>query len=87
MADIDLSAYSGTKFNIIGNEAIPFASVFDGNNHEISSFAYSCSGENNIGLFGVLNGADAQITNVCLVAPDISAPTSLTVGPKALAIS
>jgi hypothetical protein len=45
MAGIDLSAYSGTEFNIIGNGAIPFASVFDGNSHEVSSFAYSCSGK------------------------------------------
>ncbi|MHC4498556.1 MAG: GLUG motif-containing protein, partial [Planctomycetota bacterium] len=80
MADIDLSGYTGTQFNIIGNETIRFAGVFDGNNHEISSFTYSCTGENNIGLFGVLQGTDAQIRNVRLTAPEVSAPASLTVG-------
>ena len=37
MADIDLSAYTGTAFNIIGS----FRGVFDGNGHTISNFTYT----------------------------------------------
>ena len=40
-ADIDLGAYTGTSFNIIGiNYDYPFTGVFDGNGHTISNFTY-----------------------------------------------
>jgi len=48
MADIDLSAYEGTDFNIIGYwvqwyfpDNMPFTGVFDGNGHRISNFTYN----------------------------------------------
>ncbi len=50
--DINLVDYTGTQFNIIGNESIPFAGVFDGNDHTISNFTYSGNPLDNIGLFG-----------------------------------
>jgi hypothetical protein len=39
MADIDLSRYRGTDFNIIGTGFLPaFSGVFDGDGHTISNF-------------------------------------------------
>ena len=48
MADIDLSGYAGTDFNIIGGR---FTGVFDGNGHTISNFSYTTSNGLYIGLF------------------------------------
>ncbi|MHC4207199.1 MAG: hypothetical protein ACYSTT_21295, partial [Planctomycetota bacterium] len=46
MADIDLSVYTGTDFNVIGYGLFPaFSGVFDGNGHTISNFTYSSTGE------------------------------------------
>jgi hypothetical protein len=46
MADIDLSAYTGTRFNIIGLDIDHcFTGVFDGNGHTISNFTYSGGGD------------------------------------------
>jgi hypothetical protein len=59
--DIDLSAYTGSQFNIIASSAErPFAGVFDGNDHAIRNFTYSDSG----GLFGYVNGTNAEIKNL-----------------------
>jgi len=42
MADIDLSNYPGTDFNIIGkSRSSAFSGVFDGNSKKISNFMYS----------------------------------------------
>ena len=49
VADINLSAYSASDFNMIG----VFTGVFDGNNHTVSNFSFSDSsyGVRYIGLF------------------------------------
>ncbi|UCG55626.1 MAG: hypothetical protein JSU70_12245 [Phycisphaerales bacterium] len=78
VADIDLSAYTGTEFNIIGyyrawNDRKGFAGVFDGNGHTISDFGRACTGGNHIGLFGYVSGEHAQIKNVRLTNPNIDA--------------
>ena len=39
-ADIDLSAYPGRRFSVIGALEVPFRGVFDGNGHAISNFGY-----------------------------------------------
>ncbi|MHC4619948.1 MAG: GLUG motif-containing protein, partial [Planctomycetota bacterium] len=50
--DIDLAGYTGTQFNIIGDDLLnPFAGVFDGNGHTISNFSYN-GGASEVGLFG-----------------------------------
>ena len=36
--DIHLADYTGTEFNIIGNDVNAFTGVFDGNGHTISNF-------------------------------------------------
>ena len=84
MADIDLSEYTGTEFNIIGTGYIesippglpylvstPFTGTFDGNGHEISNFTYSYRGMYITGLFGVVDGENAQIKNLGLRDVDI----------------
>jgi hypothetical protein len=51
IADIDLSAYTGTKFKIIGTAFNPFLGVFDGNNHTISNFTYTTTNSGYAALF------------------------------------
>jgi len=71
MADIDLSSFTGTQYNIIGRGfSFEFTGTFDGNNHVISGFSYSGTDENYIGIFGFARG-DANIKNLGLTAPDI----------------
>ncbi|MHC4087416.1 MAG: GLUG motif-containing protein [Planctomycetota bacterium] len=76
MADIDLSGYAGTTFNIIGYQDSstnnkPFTGVFDGNGKRISGFTYSDTERDNIGLFGIVDGENAQIKRVILEDPNI----------------
>jgi hypothetical protein len=81
MADIDLSVYIGTDFNIIGNGLLPaFSGVFDGNGHTISNFTYSSTGETCIGIFGYVYGPDARIVNVGMVDPNVDGGTAAGVG-------
>jgi hypothetical protein len=70
MADINMSAYTGTQYNIIGNEGTAFTGTFDGNEHIISNLTYTTTAAvNYVGLFGYINGAAIQnlgIENVSL---------------------
>ena len=72
-ADIDLSAYTGTEFNIIGNYSDPFSGVFDANGHTISNFSFNTGSGVNIGLFGYVYGADAVIKDLTSITPDVNA--------------
>lgn len=56
MADIDMSIYTGTQYNIIGNEAKPFTGTFDGNAHIIRNLTYTTTGVDYVGLFGFVVG-------------------------------
>ncbi len=85
MADIDLAAYTGTQFHIIGSTmggVIPrsFQGVFDGNGHMISNFTYSSSDSAPTGLFRRLEGREAEIKNLGLISPVITAPAGVGVG-------
>jgi len=71
MADIDLSVYTGTDFNIIGISGYPFKGVFEGNGHTVSNFSYTSSSGYSIGLFRKISGQNAQIKDLGLIAPDI----------------
>lgn len=77
MADIDLSGYTGTQFNIIGNYSNPFTGVFDGNGHTISNFTYRATNESYIGLFGYIDSHSAEIKNLGLIDPNIVGETFL----------
>jgi hypothetical protein len=84
MADIDLSGYTGTDFNIIGNGLLPaFTGVFDGDGHTISNFTYASAGEPCIGIFGYVNGFDARISNLDLIDPNVNGGTAVGVGSLA----
>ncbi len=78
MADIDLSIFTGTSFNIIGTESRPFTGVFDGNGHTISNFSYTSTGTSYIGLFGDVKGA--TIKKLGLIYPNVDAGTGGLVG-------
>ncbi|KPJ65118.1 MAG: hypothetical protein AMJ43_11385, partial [Coxiella sp. DG_40] len=79
--DINLAQFTGTEFNIIGpNYIVPFTGVFDGNGHTISNFTYTSSAINYIGLFGYVEGPNAEIRGVGLVDPNIDAGTGDHVG-------
>ncbi len=73
MADIDLSAYTGTAFNIIGIDwDNAFTGVFDGNGKKISNFSYTASAYAfYVGLFGrVYRGV---IKDLGLINPNVNA--------------
>ncbi|MHC4912635.1 MAG: hypothetical protein ACYTE5_06470, partial [Planctomycetota bacterium] len=48
--DINLAAYTGTAFNLIGTPGSPFTGTFDGNDHRILNFIYTTSATDYIGL-------------------------------------
>jgi hypothetical protein len=85
MADIDLSAYTGTDFNIIGyyvdwRDHKLFTGVFDGNGHTISNFSYTSTDRDHVGLFGYVEGEDAEIKDLGLIDPNVDAGTGDCVG-------
>jgi hypothetical protein len=87
MADIDLSGYAGTSFNIIGELYYdsgwivnPFTGVFDGNGHILSNFTYTSTDTNRVGLFGYVDDPNAEIKDLGLINPDVNAGTGLDVG-------
>jgi len=87
-ADIDLSRFTGTDFNIIGRynglpghpENFPFSGVFDGNGHRIFNFNYEVIKGYSIGLFGYVKGTDAKIKNLTLVDPNLTVEKGSFVG-------
>ncbi|MHC4643773.1 MAG: GLUG motif-containing protein, partial [Planctomycetota bacterium] len=81
MADIDLGAFTGTSFNIIGiNTYNPFTGVFDGNGHTISNLTYDSNDRAYIGLFGCVYGKNALIKNLGLIDPNLDAGIEDMVG-------
>ncbi|MHC4112568.1 MAG: GLUG motif-containing protein [Planctomycetota bacterium] len=87
MADINLNAFTGTSFNIIGYyvkenspDNKPFTGVFDGNGHTIANFTYKSNDRRCIGLFGFVLGENAEIKNLGLIDPDVDAGTGDYVG-------
>lgn len=63
---------SGTQIFKIGNFINPFSGIFDGNGFSIFNFNYTIrTYENDVGLFGIVDGINACITNLTLVNPYI----------------
>jgi hypothetical protein len=73
MANIDLSQYTGTDFNVI----VRFSGTFDGNGHTISNFTYILKDTSYIGLFGDVSGV---IKNLGLIDPNLVAQKERYVG-------
>lgn len=59
----------------IGNSENPFRGSFDGNNHVISNIRINRSSSNNVGLWGVLNGA--TINNVAIINASVKGNTNV----------
>jgi hypothetical protein len=72
--DLDMA---GTDFYIIGGDdfypydTYSFAGVFDGNYHVISNFTHISANRDKVGLFGYIDGSNAQLKNVGLNDPNI----------------
>ncbi len=78
-ADLDLSAYTGTAFNIIGSSGTPFTGSFDGDGHIVSNFTYTSTGTNYIGLFGSVDSG-GEIKDLGLTNENVNAGTGGFVG-------
>ncbi|MEN6307613.1 MAG: GLUG motif-containing protein [Anaerohalosphaeraceae bacterium] len=85
MADIDMSAYTGTQYNIIGNDTTDFTGTFEGGRHIINNLTYITSeAVNNVGLFGP--AIDATIKNLGVEHVSISSGGSCIGGLVGLTI-
>jgi hypothetical protein len=78
-ADVNLAAYTGTQFNLIGDgkndpNAKGFSGVFDGQGYKISNLKYAASSDmNDVGLFrNVL--LEGQLSNIILQNADVNTP-------------
>jgi hypothetical protein len=64
-ADINMSAYTGTQFQVVGNWDIGyFSGVFDGDGHTIRNLTINRPSENEIGLFGRFSGGQLRNLNL-----------------------
>lgn len=77
--NINLAAYTGTSFNIIGNPPTNFTGSFDGDGHTIDSFTYTSTGTDEIGLFSKV-GSGGEIKNLGLTNVNVNAGTGDYVG-------
>ncbi|MBN1181501.1 MAG: hypothetical protein JXB49_04380 [Bacteroidales bacterium] len=75
--NINMSAYTGKKFNLIGYYRIPFAGVFDGNNRVISNFSFDSGDQSYVGLFGCVGSYLAQVKNVGMANVTINAKDNI----------
>lgn len=84
MADINLSGYTGTQFNLIGNYSSnsPFTGTFDGNRHTISNFTYATTASRSYTAMFVYTSSSAVIKDLGLVSASLttSSPTAALVG-------
>ncbi|MCP4260639.1 MAG: rhodanese-like domain-containing protein [Planctomycetes bacterium] len=80
MEDIDLSAYTGTDFNIIGL----ISGVFDGNGHTISNFSYTTTTGPGGGLFRNVGGV---IKDLGLINPNVDLGGGTHAGSLAYSVS
>jgi hypothetical protein len=79
MANINLSGFSGSEFNIIGY-AVGFSGIFDGNGRTIKNFTYTSPDKSRVGVFGYVNDPDSEIRNLGLIGPYIDVGTGKEAG-------
>jgi len=71
MNDIDLSAYTGTQFRLIGHSTHAFSGVFEGGGRTVRNFTYKTAAASDcVGLFGSARGA--EIKNLILENANVS---------------
>lgn len=63
MNNLDMSAYTGTQYKIIGEVSAPFTGVFDGNGHVIANLTIAEAPQNYAGLFGYV-GFEGQVKHL-----------------------
>lgn len=63
MADVNMAAYTGTQYYIIGNSTTNFTGSFNGNNHIIRNLTYNSPTTDYVGLFGCVSWG-AEIKNL-----------------------
>ncbi len=89
MADIDLSAYDGQDgravFNIIGyrrswEDKNPFSGVLDGSGYAVRNLTRRAVEQASVGLFGYVNGPEAEIYNIGLIDPNAEASARYATG-------
>jgi hypothetical protein len=70
MADLDMAAFTGTAYTIIGNSTTPFSGTFNGNGHIIKNLTYSTTDAvDYVGVFGYVSGGTIRnlgVENVTL---------------------
>jgi hypothetical protein len=77
IADIDLK---DVEFLVIGSGVFPFTGVFDGNGHTISGFTQISTDTGYGGLFAYIDGLNAAVKNLGLIAPHVETETAWDVG-------
>ncbi|HML73769.1 MAG TPA: hypothetical protein PKB02_04665 [Anaerohalosphaeraceae bacterium] len=70
MNDIDMSIYTGTQYNIIGNSTTGFSGTFDGDHHKINKLSITGTSQKYVGIFGCI-GFAGHIKNLGIVNLDI----------------
>jgi hypothetical protein len=79
MTDIDMSAYTGTQYNIIGNSTTKFTGTFDGDGYVIRNLTYTTTSYiSYVGLFGY--ASNSTIKNLGLENVLISSGGAYYVG-------
>ena len=72
--NVNLAQFTGTQFNIIGNDSNAFTGVFDGNGFTISNFTYN-SLSWRTGIFGTVGNStdpNAVIKDLTLINPNVN---------------
>jgi hypothetical protein len=82
MADIDLAAYTGTDFNIIGGRRFreQISGVFNGNGHKISNFSYKARTVRDATALFSYVGRQGIIKDLGLIGPNVDAGLGEHVG-------
>ncbi len=83
MADIDLSSYTGTDFNLIGTWDNAFWGVFDGNDHTILNFSYKYRVDRDATALFSGVGPWGRIKDLALIGPNVDAGAGENVGALA----
>ncbi|MEN6307421.1 MAG: GLUG motif-containing protein [Anaerohalosphaeraceae bacterium] len=78
IANIDMSGYTGTSYNIIGSTSTHFTGGFNGNGYIISNLTYTGTGVSYVGMFGYTE--NAYIQNIQLTNINISSSNGSNIG-------
>lgn len=63
---------NGKGFIPIGGETVKFTGTYDGNNHTVTGLVISDTSNNNVGMFGYVDGVSSRISNLGLIGGSIT---------------